>query len=227
MRRLGVAALSLLVASACAPARAPLPQDEFLADGIRLRVPPPPGFMRSERGEGIGRSHPSELPIAFFRDGRGITAYVGLPGGLSRDSTSHRERLEVVRNSWLARWLEEPTALEREARARLAALAAGHGDSADWRPGTFDRMAVLAVVIHEWDSILRANASTASNGAGTIWQADAFVLVRGRLLHLSCEDRTGGTLRRLDLVCAITSVWIDRVVAANRPGARHGRIGRA
>lgn len=227
-RRLGVAVVSLAVAfmAACAPSREPLPQDEFLADGVRVRIPPPSGLMRMTREEGTGKTHPHEFSIAQFRRGNQVFAMASLPGHLKSDSAQHLERLETIRMSWTARWLEPPAAVEREGRARLEALYAGHKDSADWRPEAPERAAMLAVRIHEEDAILRANAVRAADRAATVWQVDAFVFVRGRVLHLFCEDRSGGTLLDLETLRLMTLVWIAQIREANRPGARHGRIHR-
>ena len=225
-RRLGAAALAVAVVSACAPSGGTLPQDQFLADGVLLFVPPPPGMTRMDRGEGVPRPHARELSLALFRGEPGTYAVASLPGGIPRDPARHRERLEVVRESWRGRWLETVEGDEREARSRLAALRAGHEDSADWRPATLARMAVVAVDLDQPDAILRANALEGARDT-TAWQVDAFILVHGRIVHLFCEDRSGGTLRRLDALRASASAWIGRVREANRAGARHGRVRRA
>lgn len=112
-----------------------LPQDVFDADGVHVRVPPPPGFHRLERGE--GRSHGSAFTTlaAFGAEAANggpsaARAFVLLPSHLGRSAEHHQERFMLIRDSWRAREEQEPSALEREGRARLAAFDRGHADSA-------------------------------------------------------------------------------------------------
>ena len=226
MTRRLAAAFTVALATACVPSREPLPQDQFLADGVLLTVPPPPGMRRLARGEGIPISHPRELPLANFQGEPGAYAIASLPGQIPRDPERHRERLEILRESWRGRWLESPDSIERESRARLAALRTGNVDSADWQPVVQGRMAVVAVDLDPPDAILRANAAEGSSVPGTRWQVDGFILVRGRVVHLYCVDLRGGSLRQLDAMRATTAAWIARVREANRAGARRGRVRR-
>jgi len=217
----------LAPACACAPSNEPLRQDEFLVDGIRVMVPPPPGMTRARRGEGLRSGQPHAAPIAEFQANELVGATAILPGGLRADSVRHRERLELVGASWRARRAEPPSSLEHEARARLAAIAAGHADSADWHPVALQRSLLLDVEQLGPDAILRLDAF----GAGpdertTAWGIEALVLVRGRLLHLRCYDHRGGTLSGADSLRGTAREWVSRLRTANLGGIRRGRIRR-
>jgi hypothetical protein len=226
-------ALGAACACACTPAPAPLPQDEFLADGVLVMVPPPPEMQRLQRNEGRGSGHADFMEIATFgaddageRPG-GRLARTLLPSRLSRDPKRHRERLELVRASWLAREQEPPSAMELEARARLAALDAGRADSARWQPRGETRTLVLGVPLADSDAVARLTADMPdAPGLPLVWEIDAFLLVRGRLLQLQVVDLSGAPLAAVPLLRATALGWVDRVRAANR-GALHrrGQIG--
>jgi hypothetical protein len=232
-RRAAVLAIALGAACACTRAPGPLPQDEFLADGERVVVPPPPGMLRLQRNEGRGSGHSDFAEIAAFGleeagsrpDGRHALAL--LPSHLARDPKRHRERFELVRASWLAREQEESSAIEREARARLAALDAGRADSADWQPHGETRTLVLGLPLADSDAVARLTADMPdAPDRPLVWEIDAFVLVRGRLLQFQCYDARGATLAAVPALRATARGWVGRVRAANRGAAhRKGRIG--
>ena len=232
-RRTAVLAMALGTACACTPSPAPLPQDEFLADGVLVMVPPPPGMQRLQRNEGRGSGQADFMEIAMFaaddageRPG-GRLARTLLPSRLSGDAKRYRERFELVRASWLARERETPSAMELEARARLAALDAGRADSARWQPHGETRTLVLGVPLADSDAVARLTADMPdAPGLPLVWEIDAFLLVRGRLLQFQVIDPSDAPLSAVPALRATARGWVDGVRAANvGRGARRGRIG--
>ena len=227
-RRVVAAAMALGLACACARAPGPLRQDEFLADGVRVEVPPPPGMPRPQWTEGRGSGHADFAEIAVFggdeagprADGR--RALLLLPSHLARDPKRHRERFELVRASWLAREQEPASAIEREARARLAALDAGHADSARWQPRGETRTLVLGLPLTDRDAVARLTADMPDRpDQPLVWEIDAFLLVRGRLLQLQCYDVSGAGIVAVPALRETAIGWVNQVRAANAGETRH------
>jgi hypothetical protein len=231
-RRAAVLAMALGAACACTPSPGPLPQDEFLADGVLVMVPPPPGMLRLQRTEGRGSGHSDFAEIAAFGvddEGSRPDARRGLlllPSHLSRDPRQHRERFELVRASWLAREQEPASAIERETRARLAALDAGHADSARWQPRGETRTLVLGLPLADSDAVARLTADMPdAPGQPVVWEIDAFLLVRGRLLQFQCYDAGGAQLAAVPELRETAIGWVSRVRTANAgESRRRGRI---
>ena len=58
-----------------------------------------------------------------------------------------------------------------------------------------------------------------------VWEIDAFLLVRGRLLQLQCYDVSGAELAAVPALRETAIGWVNQVRAANEGGTRHqGRI---
>jgi hypothetical protein len=187
---------------------------------------------RLQRTEGRGSGHSDFAEIAAFggddegshADGR--RALLLLPSHLSRESRRHRERFELVRASWLAREQEPASAIERETRARLAALDAGHADSARWQPHGETRTLVLGLPLAADDAVARLTADMPdAPGQPLVWEIDAFLLVRGRLLQLQCYDVSDAPLAAVPALRGTAIGWVNRVRTANAGESRHrGRI---
>ncbi len=91
----------------------------------------------------------------------------------------------LIRDSWRAREEQEPSALEREGRARLAAFDRGHADSAAWLRAGESRTLALGLPLASEDAVVRLSADLPeAPGELLSWNAEGFVLVRGRVLQL-------------------------------------------
>lgn len=220
--------------TACGPVTTRLPQDVFDADGVDVRVPLPPGFRRLERGEGRS-SDSAYTTLAVFGamrpDGGPLAAraFVLLPSHLARNAERHRERFVLIRDSWRAREEQEPSALEREGRARLAAFDRGHADSAAWLPTGESRTLVLGLPLASEDAVVRLSADMPdSPHAPLIWNAEGFVIVRGRVLQLQISLPAGAGIDRLASARETLLAWIGAVRdAGQRPVWPRRRFGRS
>jgi len=221
MRRpLGVLLLACALVSACGPVTTVLPQDVFDADGVNVRVPPPPGFTRLARGEGRARGAAYTTAAVFgVRETSGrepdARAFLLLPSRLGHDAAKHHERFRLIRDSWIARDGQKPSALEAEGRLRLAAFDRGHTDSAMWSPAGETRTLALGVPLATDEAVVQLTADMPDSPAeGLRWKAEAFVLVHGRVLQLECSSPPGRTLDALAGGRATMLAWVASVRAA-------------
>jgi hypothetical protein len=220
--------------TACGPVTTTLPQDVFDADGVEARVPPPPGFRRLVRGEGRSRGSAYTTLAVFGAAGAdegplGPHAFVLLPSHLGRNTERHRERFVLIRDSWRAREDQQPSAIEREARLRLAAFDRGHADSAAWLPSGESRTLMLGVPLASDDAVVQLSADMPDSlGASLMWSAEAFVLVRGRVLQLQVAQPAGAGIGQLASARATLLAWIAAVRdAGHRPVSPRRRFGRS
>ena len=211
-----------------------LPQDVFDADGVDVRVPPPPGFRRLVRGEGRSRGSVYTTLAVFGAAGAvdgplTAHAFVLLPSHLGRNAERHRARFVLIRDSWRAREAQPPSAIERETRLRLAAFDRGHADSASWLPSGESRTLMLGVPLASDDAVVQLSADMPDSlGASLTWSAEGFVLVRGRVLQLQVVLPAGAGVGQLANARDTLLAWIAAVRdAGHRPVWPRRRFGRA